>query len=269
MSSLSAYNIIIIYSKAEDYETENKTCVDTRIRVRENGGSLDFNSLLNSAVDENWVCRHCLLQFILGKCFHVRCSKLWNLGKLFVNGKFTKRFHFFCARIYFFLFICSLYSQWATIRLLHHQFGLCMCVNFRLCSTHFSCHWRKIRNVLSRLTQISKRQRDPRSSFTHLFVHNFFTSFCLNFQFKLNATLSLYILYCIKLQLIISTTALALRRCKPGKWLQARKVNLSQQKTNMQYAWNLKYWYPYKINNKMNDCGDCSNPEIERRKRTG
>ena len=27
--------------KIEDYETENKTCVDTGIQVRENGGSLD------------------------------------------------------------------------------------------------------------------------------------------------------------------------------------------------------------------------------------
>ena len=35
--------------------------------MRENGGSLDFNfiSLLNPAVDENWVCRHRLLQFFL------------------------------------------------------------------------------------------------------------------------------------------------------------------------------------------------------------
>ena len=55
MPSLSVYNIRS-YSKVEDYETENKTHIDTRIRVRENGGSLDFNfiSLLNSAVDENW-----------------------------------------------------------------------------------------------------------------------------------------------------------------------------------------------------------------------
>ena len=67
--SLSAYNVIRIYSKVEDYETKNKTHVDTRIRVRENGGSLDFNFilLLNSAVDDNWVCQHCLLQFILQK----------------------------------------------------------------------------------------------------------------------------------------------------------------------------------------------------------
>ena len=36
-----------------------------------------------------------------------------------------------------------------------------MCVNFRLCCTHFSCHRRKICNVSRRLTQISRRQRDP------------------------------------------------------------------------------------------------------------
>ena len=56
MPSLLAYNIIRIYSKVEDYETENKTCVDTRIRVRENGAAWTANS----AVDKNWVCQHCL-----------------------------------------------------------------------------------------------------------------------------------------------------------------------------------------------------------------
>ena len=38
--------------------------------MRENGGSLDFNSisLANPAVDENWVCQHGRLQqFIFGK----------------------------------------------------------------------------------------------------------------------------------------------------------------------------------------------------------
>ena len=43
MPSLSEYNIMRIYSKVEDYETENKTRSDTRIQVTENGGSLDFN----------------------------------------------------------------------------------------------------------------------------------------------------------------------------------------------------------------------------------
>ena len=43
MPSLSEYNNIRIFSKVEDYETENKTLVDTRIQVTENGGSLDFN----------------------------------------------------------------------------------------------------------------------------------------------------------------------------------------------------------------------------------
>ena len=35
--------------------------------MRENGVSLDFNfiSLLNPTVDQNWVYRHCLLQFFL------------------------------------------------------------------------------------------------------------------------------------------------------------------------------------------------------------
>ena len=42
MPSLSEYNIIRIYAKVEDYETVNKTRVDTRIRVTENGGSFDF-----------------------------------------------------------------------------------------------------------------------------------------------------------------------------------------------------------------------------------
>ena len=134
MPSLSAYNIFRIYSKVEDYETENKTRVDTRIWVRENGGSLDFNfiSLLNSAVDENWVCQHHLLQFIFGKLCHVRCSELC---KLFVNGKFTKRFHFLCAQIdlLFIIFVCSLYSLWATVRLLHHFGFYVLILGYAVC----------------------------------------------------------------------------------------------------------------------------------------
>ena len=65
--------------------------------------------------------------------------------------------HFVCARIdlLFTIFVCSHYRP-----LLHH-FGFVMCVNFRLYCMHFSCHWRKIRNVSCRLTQISKRQPTP------------------------------------------------------------------------------------------------------------
>ena len=72
-------------------------------------GSLNFISLLNSVVDENWVCRHHLLQFILEKCCCIRCSDLF---KHFVNSKFTKRFHFFGAQIdLFIIFVCSFYRQ--------------------------------------------------------------------------------------------------------------------------------------------------------------
>ena len=89
-----------------------------------------------------------------------------------VNGKFTERYHFFCARIdlLFTIFVCSRYGPWAAIRLLHH-FGFVMCINSRLYCTHFSCHWRKIRNVSCQLTQISKRQRDP--CYRHGQIHGF------------------------------------------------------------------------------------------------
>ena len=142
-------------TQSRSLRNQNKTCVDTRIWVRENGSSLDFNSLLNSMVDENWVCQHHLLQFILRKWCCVQCSE---------PCKCTKCLNFFgvCAQTdLFIIFICSLYSLWATIRLLHHQFWLCMCINFRLRCTHFSCQWRKIRHGSHRLTQISKRQCDP------------------------------------------------------------------------------------------------------------
>ena len=78
MPTLSACNIIRIYSKVEDYEIKKQNTRRHRIRMRENGGSLDFNfiSRLNPAVDENWVCRHRLLQFFL--CC-VRCSDLFKL----------------------------------------------------------------------------------------------------------------------------------------------------------------------------------------------
>ena len=75
---------------------------------------------------------------------------------------FCEHQFFVCMnRPFYYFFICSLYSPWATIRLLHHQFWLFMYINFRLCCTHFSCHWRKICNVSGQLVQISRRQRDP------------------------------------------------------------------------------------------------------------
>ena len=120
--TLSAYNILRIYSKVEDYETENKTRIDTGIWVRENGGSQDFNFIY--LITKSHVRRElALLQFILWKQCCVRCSDLF---KLFVNGKFTKRFHFLGARIdLFIIFVCSLYSLWATVRLLHHFGFVC------------------------------------------------------------------------------------------------------------------------------------------------
>ena len=69
MPTLSACNIIRIYSKLKGRRLRNRkpSTRQHRIWMRENGGSLDFNfiSLLNAMVDENWVCWHHLLQFIL------------------------------------------------------------------------------------------------------------------------------------------------------------------------------------------------------------
>ena len=160
MPSLSAYNIIWIYSKVEDCETENKTCVDTGIRVWKNGGSLDCNfiSLLNSAVDENWVCRHCLLQFILGKWCCIWCS---NLCKLFVNSKFTKCFHFFVQIDLFIISVCSCTLQPLSYDQVTPSFWLSMCVNFRLSGMHFfRATDAQYCNVLRQLMQFSKRQHD-------------------------------------------------------------------------------------------------------------
>ena len=109
-------------------------------------------------VDENWVCQHRLLQFIFGRLCHVWCS---DLCKLFMNGKFTKHFHFLCAQIdlLFIIFVCSLYSPWTTVRLLHH-FGFYVLIwGYAVCI--FLCHWCKIYNVLRWLMQISERQCDP------------------------------------------------------------------------------------------------------------
>ena len=89
------------------------------------------------------------------------CTMFRSIQTFSVNGKFTERYHIFCAWIDLFtIFVCSHYRPWATVRLLHH-FGFVMCINSRLYCTHFSCHWYKIRTVSHRLTQTSKRQCDP------------------------------------------------------------------------------------------------------------
>ena len=70
----------LLYSKVEDYETGEETCVDT-VQMRENGGSLNFNfiSIPNPAVAENWVCWHRLQQLIFGKWCCVHCFDLFKL----------------------------------------------------------------------------------------------------------------------------------------------------------------------------------------------
>ena len=55
--------------------------------------SISTISLLNPALDKNWVCRHWLLQFIFGNWCHIQCSDLF---RFLVNSKFTERFHFPC-----------------------------------------------------------------------------------------------------------------------------------------------------------------------------
>ena len=149
MPSLLAYNIIRIYSKVADYETENKTCVNTGIQVRENGAAWTANS----AVDENWVCQHCLccsssLENDAAYNVMIDANFLWtaNLLNISIFGVQTDLF---------IIFICSLYSPRATIMLLHH-FGFVYALIFGYPCTNFSCHWRKIHNVSHRLMQISK-----------------------------------------------------------------------------------------------------------------
>ena len=87
------------------------------------------------------------------------CTMFQSMQTFSVNGRFTERYHIFCAQIDLFtIFVCSHYRPWATIRLLHH-FGFVICVNSRLYCMHFVCHWGKLRNVSHRLMQIFGRQR--------------------------------------------------------------------------------------------------------------
>ena len=92
----------------------------------------------------------------------MRCTMFRSIQTCSVNGKFTERYHIFCARIDLFtIFVCSRYRPWLSYNQVTYHFGFIMCVSSRLYCRHFSCHWRKIRNVSRRLSQISKRQRDP------------------------------------------------------------------------------------------------------------
>ena len=105
---------------------------------------------LKQSCKENWVCQHCLQQFIFRKWYRIWC---FNLLNLFVNGIFTERFHFFLLVLFS--------SAHFTDCQLSPSFWLCLCTNSRLCCVHFLYHWCKICNVLCWLTQVSKRQHDP------------------------------------------------------------------------------------------------------------
>ena len=68
--SVSMHRHLLDHSVVENYETETKMCVDTKMWMLENDSSLSFNSIhfiFNSirfillaciAVDKNWVCWH-------------------------------------------------------------------------------------------------------------------------------------------------------------------------------------------------------------------
>ena len=62
-----------------------------RIRMRENGGSLDFNfiSLLNPVVDENWVPASSAAVLPLKM---MPCTMFRSIQTFSVNGKFTERY---------------------------------------------------------------------------------------------------------------------------------------------------------------------------------
>ena len=148
MPSSSEYNIRI-YSKVEDYNTENKNTrwLSNTSDRKWRQPRLQLHLItLNCTIDENWICRHRLLQFIFGKWCHIRCS---DLCKLFVNGKFPKRFHCVCVCLYVCVCVCvyvcvcvcvcvcvhecafnvSLYSPW----LLHHFVYSALILAYSVC----------------------------------------------------------------------------------------------------------------------------------------
>jgi len=111
----------------------------------------------NSALD--WVCQHCLcccssLENDATYDVPIYANFLWMASLLNISIFRVQ------LDLLFIIFICSLYSPWAMIMLLHHFGFVCALILGYPC-THFSCHWCKMHNVLRWLTQISKRQRDP------------------------------------------------------------------------------------------------------------
>ena len=133
MPTLSACNIIRIYSKVEDYKIENKTHVNTEYEwerkwwqsqihfvTKSHGYSRQERGLLTSSA--------AVLPLKI-----MPCTMFQSIQTFSVNGKFTEHDHFLCAQIDLLLtiFVCLCYRLWATIRLLHH-FGFVMCVNSRL-----------------------------------------------------------------------------------------------------------------------------------------
>ena len=89
------------------------------------------------------------------------CTMVRSIQTFYVNGKFTERYHIFCAWIDLLWLFSSAHIIDRELQSGYYHFGFVMCVNSRLYCTHFSWRWRKIRNVSRQLMQISKRQRDP------------------------------------------------------------------------------------------------------------
>ena len=154
MPTLSACNIIRIYSKVEDYEIENKTCVNTAYERKWRQLRLELYLVTESR--GRWEIGLPTSSAAVLPLKMMPCMMFWPIHFLWMTNLLNVTM-FFCARIDLLLpiFVCSRYRP-----LLHH-FGFVMCVNSRLYCMHFLYHWRKIRNVSHRLMQISKRQRKP------------------------------------------------------------------------------------------------------------
>jgi len=139
--------------------------------------------ILNCTVDENWVCRHRLLQFIFQKWCCVQCSDLCRLFLWmanFLNVSSVCVCVCMCVCMCMKLLIELLFIILSAHFIAHElqSFWLCMCVNFSLFCTHFSCHWHKIRNVSCHMTQISKRWRDPWSN-SYKYMYTYMYDVCI------------------------------------------------------------------------------------------